>query len=373
MARLVLFTALLAHGLIHVAGFVKAFFPDKLPEISLNVSRYGGWAWLSATLLFMVAAFLSLFNRSSWWWIAAAGVILSQILIILVWKDARYGTIPNVIFFFIILIQFAAFQFQEQTMLLERSMQPKANLRFLHVVSEKDLKELPAPVSRWLTHSGVIGKHVPHAVQIRQRGSMLLNRKSTHWLETRSDQYFNVDEPAFLWSVRLNMAGFIPVRGRDLFRNGEGRMEIRLLSLFPMVDQHDEKISEASLQRFLSEIAWFPSAALSPYIHWSPVDQFSALATMEYKQVKGEVLFRFSSEGRIVTCSAQRYQSGGVSGRRERWEVRNLAFGIRNRIEIPLKSEVTWKLADGDFTWYRVEITDISYAADGELPDLHLF
>lgn len=361
MARLILFIALLVHGLIHLTGFLKAFLPARLPQVIIVASKFEGLAWLSAGLLFLVSAFLYLSKNNSWWWIAAAGLIISQVLIVLFWKEARYGTIPNLFFLLVIFVQVAGFRFQQDTIALVRAMQPRTDLRLYHILAKEDIAGLPEPVQRWLNHSGVIGKPVAHAVHLKQRGSMVLKRGDTNWVETQAEQFFNVDEPAFLWSVHMDMGGIIPVKGRDLFKDGKGRMQIRLFSIIDIVNQSDEKISEASLQRFLAEICWFPSAALSQYIQWSPIDGSSARATMTYKNVKADMVFRFSSEGRVVSCSGSRYKSGGPAGQREQWEVRNLAFGIRNEVEIPLRSEATWKLSDGDFTWYRLEVTAIEY------------
>lgn len=45
----------------------------------------------------------------------------------------------------------------------------------------------------------------------------------------------------------------------------------------------------------------------------------------------------------------------------EKWEVVTTKHGLMNGIKIPVNSEVTWKLNSGDFTWYKLEITEIEY------------
>ncbi len=54
-----------------------------------------------------------------------------------------------------------------------------------------------------------------------------------------------------------------------MFKDGKGSMIIKVLSLINVVnDSNNEKINQGTLQRYLGEITWFPTAAVSPYIKW---------------------------------------------------------------------------------------------------------
>ncbi len=78
-------------------------------------------------------------------------------------------------------------------------------------------------------------------------------------------------------AAKMNMPPFIKITGRDKFVDGKG-----------------EKMDEGTLQRFLAEIVWFPSAALSQYITWEAIDSLSAKATMNYKGTNGSGLVAIS-------------------------------------------------------------------------------
>jgi hypothetical protein len=82
---------------------------------------------------------------------------------------------------------------------------------------------------------------------------------------------------------------------------------------------------------------------------------------MTYGGVSGSVVFLFSKEGDLTGCNADRYMGGGNEATLEKWEVRSTRFDVVNGIRIPVQSEVTWKLKPNDFTWYRLEITEIGY------------
>ena len=181
------------------------------------------------------------------------------------------------------------------------------------------------------------------------------------WIPTRAEQYFTIDKPAFVWRVRMRMMPLIPVSGKDRYTDGHGQMLIKVFSLVDLVNEADEKIDQSALQRYLAEIAWFPSAALSAYIRWQPIDAQSAKAIMTYKGVTGSVTFHFNKSGDLTGCFAYRYKGGGKEGTLEKWVVSSKSYATINGIRIPIKSEATWKLKNGNFTWYKLEITDVSF------------
>ena len=88
---------LVVHGLIHLIGTAKAFDVADIPQLTQPIARPLGLLWLLAAALFLVAAML-LFTWPQRWWVAGTGaVIVSQIVILTSWSDARYGTIANIV------------------------------------------------------------------------------------------------------------------------------------------------------------------------------------------------------------------------------------------------------------------------------------
>ncbi len=300
--------------------------------------------------------------HNEWWWILVlAAFLISQTLIFLNWKDASWGTFASIILLVGAMIGYANWHFN-------RSVQKEvlqlfqANHKKNHTVITGDmLRGLPEPVRRWLNNSGIVGKEKIQTLRLKQKGWMRTKPEQNKWIEASSEQYITIDEPAFIWKVRMNLLPLLPVTGRDKFVNGKGQMKIQLLSLINIVNAADEKIDQGALQRYLAEMGMYPSAALSPYIQWDVMDNTSAKATMTYKGVSGSVVFHFTGLGNLSWCSADRYMGGSKEAKLEKWEAHFIEFRICNGINIPVQSEATWKLNNGDFTWYKLEITDIEY------------
>lgn len=110
--KLVVIFVMLIHGVIHLIGFIKEFNlanVDYLPRIGSkpgpkHLSRLTGILWLSAFLLFVVAAAGLITNNI--WWITPAivGIVVSQSLVILHWNEAKWGSILNAIILVVVVI-----------------------------------------------------------------------------------------------------------------------------------------------------------------------------------------------------------------------------------------------------------------------------
>jgi hypothetical protein len=97
MLKIIFFIIIIVHGLIHLMGFVKAFKLAPMDQLTQPISKPVGLLWLLTALLFLAAVFLFLRRPEFWWIIAAPAIIISQVLIILSWRDAKFGTIANLI------------------------------------------------------------------------------------------------------------------------------------------------------------------------------------------------------------------------------------------------------------------------------------
>jgi hypothetical protein len=359
--KIIFLIILLLHGLIHLLGFVKGFELQEVKELTLPISKPLAVVWLTATILFLTYGVLSLLNSKYAWLIGIIAVILSQALIILFWKDAKFGTIPNIIILAVSIVSFGYYNFQkliqqETTQLLNRNISTENR-----TLNESDLTNLPEPVKRWLRNSGSLGKPFISYGKVTQIAEMQMKPEQDNWLPATAIQYTTIDNPAFIWSVDVKMNSFLSFQGRDKFEGGKGEMLIKMNSLFNIVNERGEKLDEGTLQRYLGEMVWFPSLALSPYITWEQIDENTAQATMTYKGTSGSGTFYFNSIGDVTKFSALRYKGNETDAKRQDWEMNILDYKTFEGIKVPTKMTSTWKLDDKDWTWLKMEITDIKY------------
>ncbi|WP_421807351.1 DUF6920 family protein [Flagellimonas sp.] len=355
------------HGLIHLFGFLKAYGIAEFNAIAQPISRTYGILWLVTFLLFAVTVIL-IFVHSDYWWLSGLiASIISQVLILNYWSDAKFGTVVNIIILFAIILGYSSFNFKqkiktERIILFENSASKNKE-----IVTENTLVDLPQIVQKWLTNSGSVGKQKVSNIHLVQELQLKLKPEQTEWNKGTAEQYFTVDPPAFNWSITTEMNPLLSAVGRDKFVGGEGEMTIKLLSLIPVANaKNEEKINQASLQRYLAEIVWFPSASLSQYIKWEAIDDYSAKATMEYKGTKGSGVFHFDKNGNFEKFVAMRFKDAKDTEPTE-WMVTAIRSEALNGIKIPVECEASWILENGKWTWLNLKITHIAYDV-GKMP-----
>ena len=94
------------HGLIHLMGYSKAFKYSEIKAIKAHISKPIGVLWITGCLLFIATAILLIINNDYWKIVGIISVTVSQIVIITNWKDAKYGTIANLIILAYIIASF---------------------------------------------------------------------------------------------------------------------------------------------------------------------------------------------------------------------------------------------------------------------------
>ncbi len=352
---------IIIHGLIHLLGFVKGFGFKEVKELTIPVSKSMGIVWLTATILFLAYGILYLLNSKYNWILGLVAVAASQILIITFWKDARFGTIPNIIILLVSIASFGYYQFQKHVQQETINLLNQNKIIENRIVTENDIHYLPEPVKNWLKQCGVVGKPYIYLGKVTQKAAMKMKPEQQNWMNASAIQYTTINNPAFIWTVNVKMNSFISFQGRDKFENGKGEMLIKVNSLINVVNEQDKKLNEGSMQRYLGEMVWFPSIALSPYITWEQIDDKTAKAIMTFNGTSGSGTFYFNSDGNFIKFSALRYMGNAPDAMRHEWVLLVEEYKSFEEIKVPSKMTATWKLDSKDWTWLKLEILDIAY------------
>lgn len=347
--------------MIHLLGFLKAFQITDIRALSEPVTKPFGILWLISFLLFGITLFYHFKEERYWWAIALGAIVLSQILIFVFWQDARFGTILNAIILIVCIPAWAHFNFtntiNEERNTLLSSSKVDSNFR-----NNQKVNDLPVPVQKWLMYSRVLEKDIIDNVSLKQKIRMKLSPEQEHWNMAVAEQLFTIHPPAFNWSVNMQMNRIMSIQGRDKFDNGKAEMLMKIFSTIPVVNvKSNAKINQAALQRYLAEIVWFPSAALSSYINWEDINDQSAKATMTYGGTSGSGIFYFKENGEFAKFSAMRYKDSDEHAKQYEWIVEVIKTEEINGLKVPAEAKLTWRLENMDWTWLELEITELQH------------
>ena len=339
--RIVLTFVFVIHGLIHFMGFAKAFDFGNMAQFTKDVGKPLGLIWLLTGALFVVSAILYVMKKDTWPILAIIAVVVSQILIFTVWKDAKFGTIANVIILSVGIIGLGHSQFhkmvQKETEHLLQTVQFKNTV----VITANDITHIPEIIQKWMQSSGVIGQDKIVSVRLKQKGEMKTKPKGK-WMPFTAEQYFNVENPAFVWTTEVNFIPMVNMTGRDKLTNGEGSMLIKLANVIPVVNEvNNEKLNSAAMVRYLAEMVWFPSAALCDYVHWEAINANSVKATFTFNGKAVSGIYTFSDEGNFKSFEADRYYGGGKDATLETWSIKAEGYKDFKGFKIPNKCSVT--------------------------------
>ncbi|MFC1967638.1 DUF6544 family protein [Chloroflexota bacterium] len=138
-------------------------------------------------------------------------------------------------------------------------------------------------------------------------------------------------------------------------------MLVKLLGLISIADASGTEMNQASLVRYLSETIWFPTALISDYIRWEPIDTNSAKATIDVDGLTASAVFYFKESGELENLVAERYYEEYGQFVLRTWSTPITEYEEINGIRMPSKGYAVWNLSSGDFKYIEVELTSIEY------------
>lgn len=359
MLRLLFIGIVSVHSAIHFVYTYHAFSAYFGSQRLTYISKIQGVMYALVAMLFIAALILYTLQKDAWWMLGLTALICSQVMISLNWQQSKYFTLFNMVILGVVISAFSIWSFNRKTEQSAISLYQETSY-IEQTVSLDMISDLPEVVQKWLIHSQIIDHNVIETIHLKQKGQMRLKPEQQQWNETDAVQYFTVSNPSFVWQVKTKMAE-LPVIGRDTFKEGRGSMLIKLAGMIPVVDvSKQEKIDISTLQRYLGEIIWFPSAALSPYINWQSVDDHCAIATMDYMGTSGSVTFHFDDFGQVTKVTAQRYKDANDTDT-TLWIAKITETKEMSGMIMPSKCEISWDENGSVFTWYKFEVYDVMY------------
>lgn len=283
---------MMIHGLIHLMGLGNAFGLTKLPALTKYISKPTGLLWLLAAVLFILSAVNYLVKKENWALSAIGAVLLSQLLIVWYWQDAKMGTIANSIILLVTVPALGEWQFNRNCKKEVEHLLSQPTNASTAIITNEHIRYLPPIVQKWLSTSGIIGRAAIKQVYLQQHGEMR-NTTTAKWIPFDAEQYFTTDPSAFLWKTKIQPSRFLFITGRDKYEQGKGNMLIKAYGLFNIANNQGAQTDQGTLLRYLAEICWLPTAALNKNIIWEPIDDKSAKATMSYGAVSATGFFFF--------------------------------------------------------------------------------
>ena len=262
------------------------------------------------------------------------------------------------------LAAYGSSRWADGTRALRSRLSPATRTSGTRTVDFHELRELPAPVQRFLRKVLVEGAPVVTAVRVRHEGEFNMSEAADRWRPFSSDQLVTIRPPGFDWDARIRIIPGVMVRVHDAYVDGDGILQVALFGLFSVVSLRGRgEIAAGELMRFLAEAAWYPTALLpSQGVRWTEVNGRAARAELADGEVLVRLMFRFNDQDLIESVEAA--SRGRMAGREivpTPWRGRFWDYEQRGGMLVPLQGEVAWLLPGGSKPYWRGRITSLEY------------
>lgn len=362
MLKIIFLFVTFIHGLIHFMGFAKAFNYGNITQLTKEITKPMGVLWFSTGLLFLICLALYLSKKDSWVYFAVIAVILSQILIINNWQDARFGTIANVIILVVTIVGIFQINFKNDYKnevkigIAESQSMPNT------LLAEADIANLPNLIQKYIRYTGCMGKPKVNNFKIDFSGK-IRSREKNVWMYLTSEQYNFIKTPTRLFFLEATM-NYMPVSGFHCFKNGDAFMDIRLFSIFTVqyMDGKAAGISE-TVTFFNDMCSMAPATLIDNRIQWLESDSNKVKASFSNNGITISAWLYFNEKGELVNFMSEDRSVLEANGTitKLKWSTPLRDYKNINGYKLASYAEAVYTYPDGDFTYATFSLKNIGY------------
>ncbi|MGV9012503.1 MAG: DUF6544 family protein [Flavobacteriales bacterium] len=364
MMKILFAIFLVAHGLIHLMGTAKAFGFAEIPQLTQHISRPLGMLWLLAAALLIVTA-IFLFTLPQWWWmVGASAIVVSQVVLMTSWSDARYGTIANVIILVGVVFGFlsqAPWSFRAE---YDRDVaQGLGRVVATPLLTEADLAPLPAVVQRYIRLNGAVGQPRVQSFRARFHGQ-IRSGPDARWMPLTGEQFNFYDQPTRLFLMDASMFG-IPLQAFHRFVGTAATMRVKVANVVTMVNAKGPEMDEAETVTLFNDLCVFaPGALIDNRIQWQVIDPQTVSARYTNGSHTIRAVLSFNDLGELTNFVADGRGAKSADGRsftKMRWSTplsNYRAFGAHRLMS---RGEGVWHAPAGDYSYLRFNLDAIEY------------
>ncbi|HKJ48195.1 MAG TPA: DUF6544 family protein [Christiangramia sp.] len=353
-----LFTILLfLHLLIHSIGFAKAFHWIDSSGETMKMSGAQGFLCLLVSILLLLTIYYFHKKNPIWILLSILVIIISQVVILFNWDDAKYGSIINLIILIVAIISIAGWKFEnkfrEDKVRAILSSSPSNGK-----ISNKDIEHLPLLVQKYIISAGFLGEPKIDNVLIRFTGEM--REKGKKWFKFRSEQFNVIQDPSRFFFMKAIFKG-IPTKGYHRYDGKSARMTIKPLSIFRIIDISSEELLLSEMVTYLNDICIFaPGALIGDKFTWE-------------EDGENTVKVNFTNNGRTVSAILEINNSGQLINffSRDRYAVNDTnkylfstpvgGYQTNNKFNLATYGEAIWHYPDEEFVYGKFDLMELLY------------
>ena len=244
---------------------------------------------------------------------------------------------------------------KEKSELIERNRGHK-----IEIFTEELIKELPEPLKRYLRVCGYINMPVPVNANVYWTESWLKMSPTKDWRKLHTTQFNSVKPIARIAYMKFLT---MPVAARDLYRDGYGEMNVKLLNLIKVAFDNSKEVAQSALITTFCEFMLIPGYLLLDNVKWEQIDNYSVRGVLTDNEIEVSGIFYFNEEGFFTHFETfdRYFTTGKNSYKKVKFSVIVDNYKNQDNLKISGKVKVMWHLPEGDFEYYKGTIDRIEF------------
>jgi len=224
-------------------------------------------------------------------------------------------------------------------------------------ITEDDLSALPEIVARYIRFSGLVRLKRMSSMRIIHSGTFKpgVNKK---FMPVSGEYFLTTKKPSFCWYGKVSMMPGLSFTAFDSYYNGHGRMIVKLLSAFKVVDSDSDQTGLSAFGRCIAEMTLVPSFFLDKdKIKWISSDSTKAECRITDSGMITNAILYFNEDGSLDKISVDRYferNKGEVT--LEKFTGKGHDIKDFNGLRLASVVDGYWNLKEGDLHYVHFNI-----------------
>jgi hypothetical protein len=230
---------------------------------------------------------------------------------------------------------------------------------------KKDTQHLPKLIQKYIQYTGSINQPKIHLMHAELSGRMKQKIDSS-WLSIQANQYNFFSTPARFFYISSSIGG-IPFDGYHSYSEKGAFMNIRIASLFQIVDAKGEHMNKSETVTFLNDVCLMaPAFLIDPSIQWREINSTQVEAIYKNLHHTVSAVLTFDTSGALVNfVSKDRYLSpDGKTYTQYPWSTPIHSYTNYGSRRLVKEASAVWHMNDTLYTYAEFTIEQISYTAD---------
>lgn len=226
----------------------------------------------------------------------------------------------------------------------------------------KEFLALPPIVRKYLKNSIITDKENNKIATIKLAGETR-NEANAEWKTTDVDFYYSLSTPAFIWVATSEEMTYLWNKKINTFLNNSANSKNKLLSSITTDETEGVKLSQTYFLYYILNSVLCPVALLpSQNIQWTSMGKLKAKVMFWNKSKSGTVTFYFNNSGDVEKVEAMdMFMPNLIEAKKEKLSLHLANYKEIGGYRVPTYLEYQWNLSDGNFSFARFNVKDITY------------